>query len=92
MTDELFKARVEGGRAAELMEDETLRNAFNKLSEEYKNRITRSAPEDKEARELAYHQYRALGDVWYELIKLIDAGKLADLEIKHRFDARERSH
>ena len=63
-------------RAALLLEDPAMKEAFRILYERNLSTWKNSKPEDSEARERAFYTHRALADIEAQLRSLVDAPKV----------------
>lgn len=83
MTDEvaLSKAAERGARAARLLEDELLQEAFATLDRDYTRAWRETAARDTDARERLWHAVQVVAKVRDHLATVVNGGKLAQREM-----------
>ncbi len=77
-------------RARAILEDELVAQAFAAIERRAHDGWAHSRPEDRELRERAYRELRALQAFKAEFEKLIRDGRLAEAESRSRQGAEER--
>src|SRR5258705_8613578 len=84
MTDEgkLTAQMARASRAQDLMKDEMLQEAFERLEANYINAWRQSKPGQKDDREILYLAINAIGKLRDELRIMLDGGKLAMVELE----------
>ena len=92
MTDELAlnKAAERGARAARLLEDDLLKEAFETLDRDYTKAWRETAARDTDARERLWQATQVLGKVRDHLLAVANNGKLAQRELDALQDKRTR--
>jgi len=83
MTDELAlnKAAERGARAARLLDDELLKEAFETLERDYIKAWRETAARDTDARERLWQAVQVVGKVRDHLVTVVNGGKLAQREM-----------
>lgn len=80
-TDTLERDAQRGRRAEQLLNDELLQEAFEKLKAEYLRTWENTAPEETEYRNHLWYAHRVVPLVKKHLTDLIADGKLAQAEV-----------
>ena len=83
MTDELAlnKAMERGARAARLLDDELLKEAFETLERDYVKAWRETAARDTDARERLWQAVQVVAKVRDHLVSVVNSGKLAQREM-----------
>ena len=79
--DRLLKARVDGSRAASLLNDELLQGAFAELKRAYADKLLSTSIDQGQARETLYQAHRLVSEIENNLRWVLGNGKLADAEL-----------
>ncbi|NNM74758.1 hypothetical protein [Enterovirga aerilata] len=74
---QVAEAQAKAHAAKVLIDNPTLRAAFERLYKDYIAAWTTSSPEDVEKREIAYFRLRALADLEADLEAVANGGKIA---------------
>lgn len=80
--DELLKARIDGGHAKTLLDDELLQAAFAALKKAYAEKLLSTSVAQSADREVLYQAHRVVGEVENHLRSILDNGKLANAELE----------
>ena len=78
---ELTKRQTRGARAYELLENETLKQVFAELHDDYLWAWKQTRARDTDARERLWQAIQILGKVQDHLRKLFDDGKIATKDL-----------
>jgi len=83
MTDELAlnKSMERGARAARLLDDELLKEAFETLERDYVKAWRETAARDTDARERLWQAVQVVAKVRDHLVSVVNGGKLAQREM-----------
>jgi hypothetical protein len=85
MTEDKLACAIDRSRkAAELLENELLQEAFAKLEANYIEAWRNSRPMDEKAREKLWQAINIVGLVRDHLTRLVNGGKLAQKELRMR--------
>jgi hypothetical protein len=79
---QVHKTIIDGERARQLLEDETLTGIFEKLRDVYMSGWQNSEPHDVEGRERLYMAVQVLEHVRSHIRVMAEAGKLATAQIE----------
>lgn len=88
--DRLRDATSRAQWASELLNNEILKESFDTLQADYLQLWKNTKPSDVEAREKIFIAWHVVGKVQEHLHRLIDAGKLAQLELEELIQKQER--
>lgn len=89
MTDKTERDIFRGERAARLLEDELLQEAFATIEQEYTNQWLASPARDHEGREKLYLMVKTLHRFRSELAAVVETGKLAQHNLTLAQKARQ---
>lgn len=89
MTDKTEQAIFRGERAARLLEDELLQEAFATIEQEYTNQWLTSPARDKKGRESLWLMVKTLHRFKAELSAVVETGKLAQHNLTLAQKARQ---
>ena len=80
--DKLLKARIDGGHAQTLLNDELLQAAFAAVKKAYAEKLLATKVDQSAARETLYQAHRVVGEVENHLRSVLDNGKIANAELE----------
>jgi hypothetical protein len=87
--DKLLKARSDGSRARDLLNDEILTGAFATLRRAYADKLLATSIDQGAARETLYQAHRLVDEVEKHLHHVFDNGKLANAELDRLIAAQQ---
>lgn len=87
---ELTRRQVKGDRARELLESDTLKEAFSALSEQYIAAWQQSAARDTDARERLWQAVNVVALVQDHLKKQVTNGRIAKADLE-RLEAQRKA-
>lgn len=88
--DRLLRARIDGSRAAALLNDELLQGAFVELKRAYADKLLSTSIDQVQARETLYQAHRLMSEIERHLQWVLNNGKLAEAELNDLIADQER--
>ena len=83
MMDKTEKQIQQGQRAKQLLDDPLLKEAFEYLSEQYKQEIFNTSYDDHNQRQVLWMAYNMLDKIKGHLVSVMETGKLASSELEN---------
>jgi len=81
--DKTEKQIQQGQRAKQLLDDPLLKEAFEYLSEQYKQEIFNTSYDDHNQRQVLWMAYNMLDKIKGHLVSVMETGKLASSELEN---------
>lgn len=83
MMDKTEKQIQQGQRAKQILDDPLLKEAFEYLSEQYKQEIFNTSYDDHNQRQVLWMAYNMLDKIKGHLVSVMETGKLASSELEN---------